>query len=341
MIYKILFIILLIICLIIAASLIIYKTKVKKYLTKEKEELTQIKKDKQIIKQTIEIQQNTVNDLKNEYSVINENINKKKEKEIEVNNICLAKEEELTKLRNKQYDIELETKDLKNSLELINNQIKNKKELSKQIEAQLKEQLEKIEDRYNLKLEELSNNYNSKAENIENQIQDLREKELASIQAAANKYEKEQKIDFYRLQLPKKDLEDVLLLRSIESKLNHKEVLGKIIYKVYFEKPYTDLVNRIVGKEKVTGIYKITNLKNKMCYIGQSVDIRERWKQHIKRALNAETRTKNKLYPAMEEFGVENFSFEIIDRCDKEKLNEREQYFQEFYGAKTFGYSIK
>ena len=43
----------------------------------------------------------------------------------------------------------------------------------------------------------------------------------------------------------------------------------------------------------------------------------------------------------MLEFGVENFSFELIEECDKEALNEREQYWQEFYGAKEFGYSIK
>jgi hypothetical protein len=39
--------------------------------------------------------------------------------------------------------------------------------------------------------------------------------------------------------------------------------------------------------------------------------------------------------------GVENFSFEIIEECDKSLLNEREQFWQDFYNAKTFGYSIK
>ena len=78
-----------------------------------------------------------------------------------------------------------------------------------------------------------------------------------------------------------------------------------------------------------------------MCYVGQSNQIGERFKQHIKRGLGAETATKNKLYPAMKEFGVENFSFEIIEECDLNLLNEKEQYWQEVFHAKDFGYSIK
>ena len=78
-----------------------------------------------------------------------------------------------------------------------------------------------------------------------------------------------------------------------------------------------------------------------MCYVGQAVNIADRWKQHIKRGLGAETPTKNKLYPAMAEFGVENFTFEIIEECDKAKLNDREDYWQEYFKAKEFGYSIK
>ena len=39
--------------------------------------------------------------------------------------------------------------------------------------------------------------------------------------------------------------------------------------------------------------------------------------------------------------GVENFSFEIIEECDKKLLNEREDYYQDYFGAKEFGYSIK
>lgn len=43
----------------------------------------------------------------------------------------------------------------------------------------------------------------------------------------------------------------------------------------------------------------------------------------------------------MAEIGVENFSFEIIEECPREQLNDREDYWQDFFKAKEFGYSIK
>ena len=119
------------------------------------------------------------------------------------------------------------------------------------------------------------------------------------------------------------------------------EPLNKVIWKVYYEKPYTDLIGRVIGNGVHTGIYKITNIENQMCYVGQAANIADRWKQHIKRGIGAETPTRNKLYPAMLEKGVENFTFEIIEEVERNKLNEREDYWQEYFHAKEFGYSIK
>lgn len=70
-------------------------------------------------------------------------------------------------------------------------------------------------------------------------------------------------------------------------------------------------------------------------------NIADRWKQHIKRGVGAEAPTRNKLYPAMYELGPENFTFEVLEECDKSLLDSREDYWQEFYQAKEFGYSIK
>lgn len=78
-----------------------------------------------------------------------------------------------------------------------------------------------------------------------------------------------------------------------------------------------------------------------MCYVGQSKNISDRWRQHIKRGIGAEAPTRNKLYPAMLSLGIENFSFEIIEECSADKLNEREDFWQDYFHAKDFGYSIK
>jgi hypothetical protein len=178
-------------------------------------------------------------------------------------------------------------------------------------------------------------------EDIKNQINDIGSIFAAAVEANKRTQEMLDQEDFYRLQLSEEDLEEVYKLKDISKFLRNKEPLNKVIWKVYYEKPYTDLIGRVIGKGQKTGIYKITNIKNKMCYVGQAVDVSNRWKQHIKRGLGAETPTKNKLYPAMAKEGVENFTFELIEECSPAQLNDREKYWQEFFKAKEFGYSIK
>ena len=75
--------------------------------------------------------------------------------------------------------------------------------------------------------------------------------------------------------------------------------------------------------EKICGIYKITNMVNDKVYIGQSQDIYNRWKEH-KYARNK--RYCFALYSAFKKYGFDNFSFEIIERCSFEQLNEKEIY---------------
>ena len=181
----------------------------------------------------------------------------------------------------------------------------------------------------------------SKCKELTNQIAQLQQTTDAAVAAAKRAEEIKQEANFYKLQLSEIDLEEIRLLKNISPYLRDKEPLNKVIWKVYYEKPTTDLIGRVVGSGIHTGIYKITNLDNKMCYVGQAANIADRWKQHIKRGLGAETPTKNKLYPAMIAFGIENFSFEMIEECPRGQLDEREDYWQEYFKAKEFGYSVK
>lgn len=154
-------------------------------------------------------------------------------------------------------------------------------------------------------------------------------------------YEEKEKEKFYQLNIPEEDLEEIKKLREVAKHLRDSEPLNKVIWKVYYENAYTDMVGRILGKQTHTGIYKITNLTNGMCYVGQAANVADRWKQHIKRGIGADPPTRNKLYPAMLAIGVENFSFELIEECSRDELNEKEQFWQEYFKAKEFGYSIK
>lgn len=91
------------------------------------------------------------------------------------------------------------------------------------------------------------------------------------------------------------------------------------------------------------GIYKITNLINNKVYIGQSVDIEERWKHHRSNINTTDTKKRNLyIYQAMRKYGIENFEFSILEECDKSLLNEKEEYWIEYYHShnKEFGYNL-
>lgn len=172
-------------------------------------------------------------------------------------------------------------------------------------------------------------------------LQELQGNIDAMVANAKREEQKRQEKNFYRLVLPESDLEEIRKLRSVEPYLRDKEALNKVIWKVYYEKPYTDMIGRVIGSKLVTGIYKITNIDNNMCYVGQAANVADRWRQHIKRGIGAEAPTRNKLYPAMLAFGVENFTFELLEECERDKLDEREDHWQNVYHAKDYGYSIK
>ena len=80
------------------------------------------------------------------------------------------------------------------------------------------------------------------------------------------------------------------------------------------------------------GIYKITNNINNKIYIGCSVDIERRWKEHLNDFLGQKQENKL-LYKAFKEEGIENFSFEIIQECKVDELYEKEKYWIKFYNS--------
>ena len=84
------------------------------------------------------------------------------------------------------------------------------------------------------------------------------------------------------------------------------------------------------------GIYKITNKLNGKSYIGQSIDIERRIKQHIKNTGS----DKNPLYLDFKEYGIENFSYEVLEERSTEMLNEREHYWIEQYDTYNNGYNL-
>lgn len=73
------------------------------------------------------------------------------------------------------------------------------------------------------------------------------------------------------------------------------------------------------------GIYKITNSINNKCYIGQSRNIEKRWSDHKYSNLDYS------LYRAFRKYGIQNFTFEIIEECPIDDLNPKEAYWIRYY----------
>ena len=80
------------------------------------------------------------------------------------------------------------------------------------------------------------------------------------------------------------------------------------------------------------GIYKITNKINNKAYIGQSIDIENRWRQHkLCSFIETKTEYNSPIHQAIRKYGLENFSFEVLEECEPEQLNEREIYWIDYY----------
>jgi group I intron endonuclease len=79
-----------------------------------------------------------------------------------------------------------------------------------------------------------------------------------------------------------------------------------------------------------------------MCYIGQTkAGFKNRWRTHAKRAVKAEDGTSNRLYQDMWENGLENYTFQIIEICEKDRLTEREKFYIDFFNSKEWGFNSK
>jgi group I intron endonuclease len=90
----------------------------------------------------------------------------------------------------------------------------------------------------------------------------------------------------------------------------------------------------------MTGIYKITNILNNQIYIGLSVDIDKRWARHRSNYIDINNKEYEKtLYRAFRKYGIENFTFEVIEECSKEELANREIYWIAYYDSFSNGYN--
>lgn len=89
-------------------------------------------------------------------------------------------------------------------------------------------------------------------------------------------------------------------------------------------------------KKILQGVYKITNRMNNHCYIGSSVDIKKRWREHRARCMITTKNYKHTYYShfycALRKYGRDNFDYDILELVDNPSdLLEREKYWYFYY----------
>ena len=175
----------------------------------------------------------------------------------------------------------------------------------------------------------------SEIEKIKSELEEERTKRAAINEEILRQKQLEEQQDFFRIQLDPNDKDDVEILRSVAPRLRHPEAINKVIWSAYYQKPLAELRKRVAIEG--SGIYKITRLKTGEIYIGQAVNISDRWSNHCKSALGVGTLASSQLHRVMKEDGPEQFTWEVLEETPKDKLKERESYYIDFYDSKTYG----
>jgi len=78
--------------------------------------------------------------------------------------------------------------------------------------------------------------------------------------------------------------------------------------------------------DKIIGVYQITNILNGKIYIGSSIDIRSRWKEH-KRDLKNNKHHSLHLQRSWNKNGTDGFEFSVLEKCKENETLTREQYY--------------
>ena len=244
--------------------------------------------------------------------------NKTEDKKVAIEKIMQEQIQEM-KAENEKQRIEID----KQKKEIFDNYGEVVKEYEG-MKARAKEKYDKVMEEYNTTI-------TKKKEEIQNLIEQFKKDEEARKES-----------DFYRIVISSAAKNDIDKLKSVAAQLNNPATLYKLVWKEYVENGFNAMIGRVLGGDKdKSGIYKITNIKNQMVYIGQAVNIGSRWRTHVKRGLKAEEGTSNRLYTALWEEGVENFTFQVVEFCDRKDLTEREKFYISMYQSKEYGYNSK
>ena len=284
-----------------------------------------------------------------EYQALEKQVSQTREKSKDKRNYLSELDKQIDNKVKNLLDLEEKQKNIEKN---IDTSLANKKQNLDKLYNELKSNSENAFFYYEKVLDQqykkIQVNYENQVEKISTQKQYLLD-DLAQIKksydaAAAAKIRQQEdntKLSFYKIQLSEKQLADIIKLSNIQSQLFDPSIVSKAIWSSYIMKPTNEMCKRVLETSSpVCGVYKITNKKTDEIYIGQSVNIADRWKNHIKCGLGIDASSTNTLYNNMQETGVWNFTFELLEKCSREKLNEKERFWIDMYSSNKVGLNM-
>ena len=143
--------------------------------------------------------------------------------------------------------------------------------------------------------------------------------------------------------LSEKERSEVRALNEVAYRLSNPLPLYKAIFDLFYRAPMKEVIE-VAGAGKVGGIYRLTHVESGASYVGQSVDIGNRWMAHARRGCGAEVGTLagGKLYRALMEEGLWRFRWEVLEEVgDSKVLNEKEAFWIDSLATVATGYNSK
>ena len=98
---------------------------------------------------------------------------------------------------------------------------------------------------------------------------------------------------------------------------------------ISYKNPLSEKYNIFKDNKNKSGIYRWTNKINNKSYIGSSVKLDRRFNLYYSTGflINKLWKGKSAIYSALLKYNHSNFSLDIMEYCELNKLIEREQYY--------------
>ena len=263
----------------------------------------------------------------------------------------LLQEQEQLHKENLSLDATIKTKtmrvnDIIQQINQLDIQYKFQQQNLQEVENKISNLHKATEQNYLIQKQELEQKYLAHKQELENDIANRKEKldslkrtYAAAVEADKREEEVRRNVDAFRLKISEQDKQDIRILQTIKYQVSKPRVLDMLIWQTYYQPIAKQRFPIILGTNNVCGIYKITNINDNKTYIGQAINVRERWNQHCKCGLGIDTPAGNKLYQAMQTDGLYSFTFQLVEQCAPSELNDKEAFYIDMYNSVSYGYN--